>query len=458
MDRAEDREPLVEIDGLQKLFDQSQGVVDTLLGREPQPVRAVDGVSLDICKGDIVGIAGESGCGKTTLGKMLVKLHEPTDGTIRFDGNDITDMTREEERSFRKRVQMIFQDPFESLNPRMTVYDTVAEPLKINDMIEGYEERRERVKQVLEDVGLGPAEVYLDAFPDELSGGERQRVAIARALVVDPDFIVCDEPVSMLDVSIRAGVLNLMKRLQAEYDLTYLFISHDLSLIRYMCDRAGIMYLGNMVEQGPTDDLIDDPKHPYTEALFDAVPDVELGEERRRANATGEVPSPRNPPSGCRYHPRCAHIIPPDRWQGSQEAFRRAYQFKLKLRRGDIDPDTAANDAATVVEEGLTLDVPEEYRTDEEIDSGGTRVDMSSLDLPADAHTALTEAAEAVIGGDTDAALSALDDVVTTPCESRQPQPQPSGTRQVACHLYDDASFEHLDSSEADFGAAAAED
>ncbi|UIO98455.1 ABC transporter ATP-binding protein [Halobaculum sp. CBA1158] len=462
MDRAGDREPLVEIDGLRKLFDQSQGVVDTILGREPQPVRAVDGISLDIYEGDIVGIAGESGCGKTTLGKMLVKLHEATEGTIRFDGTDITDMTREEEREFRKRVQMIFQDPFESLNPRMTVYDTIAEPLKINDVIEGYDERRARVKEVLEDVGLGPAEVYLDAFPDELSGGERQRVAIARALVVDPDFIVCDEPVSMLDVSIRAGVLNLMKELQDEYDLTYLFISHDLSLIRYMCDRAGIMYLGNMVEQGPTDDVIDDPKHPYTEALFDAVPDVELGDERRRANATGEVPSPRNPPTGCRYHPRCAHIIPPDDWTGSQEAFRRAYQFKLRVRRNELKPDSVEDDAVdrteALVEQGLTLDVPEEYRSETEVESGGHRVDMAELDLPADARRALTEAAEAVAEEDTEAALAALEDTITTPCESRRPDPQPEGTREVACHLYDDGIIGELQDSNAEFNAAAAED
>ncbi|QZX99661.1 ABC transporter ATP-binding protein [Halobaculum rubrum] len=462
MDRAEDREPLVEIDGLRKLFDQSQGIVDTVLGREPQPVRAVDGVSLDIYQGDIVGIAGESGCGKTTLGKLLVKLYDPTEGTIRFDGNDITDMTREEEHAFRKRVQMIFQDPFESLNPRMTVYDTVAEPLKINEMVDGYEERRTRVKEVLEDVGLGPAEVYLDSFPDELSGGERQRVAIARALVVDPDFIVCDEPVSMLDVSIRAGVLNLMKELQAEYDLTYLFISHDLSLIRYMCDRAGIMYLGNMVEQGPTDDIIDDPKHPYTEALFDAVPDVELGAERRRANATGEVPSPRNPPSGCRYHPRCAHIIPPDDWTGSQEAFRRAYQFKLKLRRGDISPNTlddaVRDEVEALVEHGLTLDVPEEYRTETEVETGGSRVDLGGIDLPTSTHRSLTEAAESVLEDDTEAALEALEGEITTPCESRTPQPQPSGTREVACHLYDGGDVESLGGSDGGLGAAPTED
>ncbi|ESP89400.1 ABC transporter ATP-binding protein [Candidatus Halobonum tyrrellensis] len=451
MDGTDDREPLVEVENVRKLFDLSQGIVDTVLGREPQPVRAVDGVSFEIQRGDTIGIAGESGCGKTTLGKLLVKLYEPTEGTIRFDGREITDLTNEEEREFRQRVQMIFQDPFESLNPRMTVFNTVEEPLKINDMADSYDERRRRVKEVLEDVGLGPADVYLDAFPDELSGGERQRVAIARALVVDPDFVVCDEPVSMLDVSIRAGVLNLMKRLQDEYGLTYLFISHDLSLIRYMCGRAGIMYLGNMIEKGPTDDIITDPKHPYSEALFDAVPDVALGDERRRANATGEVPSPRNPPSGCRYHPRCAHVIPPDDWTGSQDAFRRALQFKLKVERSDIGPETVdgsdtSDPTRELVEHGLTLDVPEEYRSETEMETGGSRVDLTAVDLPSDAREALFDAAEALNGGDRDAALGALDGVVTTVCEREYPEPRTAGSRSVECHLYGDDATSATDS------------
>jgi peptide/nickel transport system ATP-binding protein len=218
-------------------------------------------------------------------------------------------MDGEERKEFRQQVQMIFQDPFESLNPRFTVADIVTEPLKINDMGDSYEDRRQRAITALQDAGLEPAEQYLERFPRELSGGEQQRVAIARALVVDPDFILADEPVSMLDVSIRAGVLNLMKELREKYNLTYVIISHDLSLIRYMCDRTAIMYLGDIVEIGETETVINDPKHPYTEALLDAVPVPEPRGGRQRANIKGEIPSPENPPSGCKFHPRCPEYI-----------------------------------------------------------------------------------------------------------------------------------------------------
>ncbi len=322
----------------------------------------------------------------------------------------------------------------------MTVFQSVVEPLKINGIGDGYRDRREQVIQVLNDVGLSPAEAYLNEFPKELSGGERQRVAIARALVVNPDFVVCDEPVSMLDVSIRAGVLNLMKELQDEYGLTYVFISHDLSLIRYMCDRTAIMYLGGIVEQGPTDEVVNNPKHPYTEALFDAVPEISPGTQRQRANVTGEVPNPRNPPTGCRFHPRCSKIIPPEDWTGSQEAFRRAFSFKHRIQTGDIsvtdieERHAEQRDAVDrILELGLTLELPEEHQLPGE--KTGT-VDTNTLDMPRQAENALRSATRDLLDGDTEDAMEQLDREFSTICEQEMPQLREDGDQVTACHLY----------------------
>ncbi|MFB6094610.1 MAG: oligopeptide/dipeptide ABC transporter ATP-binding protein [Halanaeroarchaeum sp.] len=437
-------DPLIEIDEVSKHFDTTVGVTDRLLGRDPRPVRAVEDVSMTIEEGDVVGIAGESGCGKTTLGNLLVNLHDPTEGTIRFDGMDLTEMDSSQESAFRKRVQMIFQDPFESLNPRKTVFDSVAEPLRINDIGETYSDRRERVASVLEDVELQPAERYIDQFPGELSGGERQRVAIARALVVDPDFVVADEPVSMLDVSIRAGVLNLLKDLQEEYGLTYVFISHDLSLINYMTEKTAIMYLGDVIEYGETDELVSNPEHPYTKALFEAVPRADPTLDRQRANVTGEVPNARDPPSGCKFHPRCPSVIPPDSWSGSQEAYRRLYQFRNalaeeELDRGDVTgEDEDLSESALVdrlLEHGLELDVPEEHRKEgEEIGEG---VDLSLLDMPEEALAVLRDAARDLLEGDYDRGVERIDERYQSVCATTHPTSPSETSDPPACLLFD---------------------
>lgn len=302
-------EVLLEVDDLKKHFKVNQGWIASLVesfGRgEPDYVHAVDGVSFELREGETLGLAGESGCGKTTTGMSLVKLHDPTAGDIVYDDTRLSEASDAEIKQFRQNAQMIFQDPFESLNPRMTVYDTVAEPLRIHDI----RNETARVQRALEFAELLPAEHYFDQYPHELSGGQRQRVAIARALVLDPDFIVADEPVSMLDVSLRAGVLSLLDRMTDEFGLSVVYISHDLSLLRHMCDRLAIMYMGKIVEKGPTDQIIENPQHPYTQALINAVPVPDPGVGRERVELQGEVGDVIDIPTGCRFKNRCSEYI-----------------------------------------------------------------------------------------------------------------------------------------------------
>ncbi|MDH4117410.1 MAG: dipeptide ABC transporter ATP-binding protein [Acidimicrobiia bacterium] len=291
-------EPLIKVRGLRKDFPVRAGLLQRTVGE----VRAVAGVDLDIARGETVGLVGESGCGKTTLGRMLVRLLEPTAGTIEFDGTDIAHLKGSTLAPFRRRVQMIFQDPYSSLDPRTPVGNSIAEGLRIHGVGDAVE-RRSPVSRMLELVGLKPE--HAGRYPHEFSGGQRQRIGIARALILEPDFVVADEPVSALDVSVQAQVLNLLKELQSELNLTLVFVAHNLAVVEHISDRVAVMYLGRVVEVTDRDTLYRNPLHPYTEALLSAIPVADPDRPRDRQILQGEIPSPLNPPAGCHFHPRC---------------------------------------------------------------------------------------------------------------------------------------------------------
>ncbi|WP_066413080.1 ABC transporter ATP-binding protein [Halorubrum aethiopicum] len=364
-------DPLLEVRDLCKYFSEEGGMLGGVtfdrefpfVKRRRGDVRAVESVSFDIKKGETLGLVGESGCGKSTLARTVLRLLEPTSGSVYFKGEDLATLSGEPLRRKRKDMQMIFQDPQSSLDPRMKVGPIVEEPMKAHGMLDE-EGREERAKELLEKVGLDPQ--HYNRYPHAFSGGQRQRVNLARALSVNPDFIVCDEPVSALDVSIQAQVLNTMRELQEEFDLTYLFIAHDLSVIRHISDRVAVMYLGQLVEIADKEELFENPKHPYTRALLDAIPVPDPRSEGRTALLTGDVPSPIDPPSGCRFRTRCPSLIRPEEYEMSDREWRRVVEFQRAVKRrsfettdraeirrryfDDAEPD---GEAGTLVDEAI---------------------------------------------------------------------------------------------------------
>ena len=353
------RGALVQTDDLRVWFPIKSGI---LLDRHVGDVKAVDGVSLNIERGETLGLVGESGCGKSTVGRAILRLYEPTGGKVVFDGQDITELGEAELRPLRRRMQMVFQDPFASLNPRHSVGRMVAEPLRVHGLA-GRGQARKRVRELLEVVGLPPDAA--SRYPHEFSGGQRQRIGVARALAVNPDFMVLDEPVSALDVSIQAQIINLLEELQREFDLTYLFIAHDLAVVRHMSDRIAVMYLGAVVEVSPADDLYDNPLHPYTISLLSAVPlpDPVAERERETILLQGDLPSPANPPAACRFHTRCPFVQPtrcteerPELRPFGDSTHLVACHWAEQIRAGEIAP--VEREAELVAQPGEPAYVP----------------------------------------------------------------------------------------------------
>ncbi len=458
-----DSEPLVSVRNLKKHYPVRKGFISRQVG----VAKAVDGISFDIYPGETVGLVGESGCGKSTAAEAIIRLEEPTDGEVIFNGEitgiengrngsgsvidrlrklvrgdssngaehheptrDVTTFDKRRLKAFRRQAQMVMQDPSSSFNPRMTVGQAIGEMLLVHGM-KNRQQRQEIVQDLLERVGLSASDY--DRFPHEFSGGQKQRIGLARALVLNPDFIVADEPVSALDVSIQAEILSLIKGLQDEFGLSLLFISHDLSVVRQICDRVAVMYLGEIVEMAATETLFDDPQHPYTEALLSSIPTPDPRQKLAGIELTGEVPSPENPPKGCRFHTRCHRIIQPDGVEIEQSDWQSIVDLGSRVIQGRVDPDalvesivsidTSIDDVDAVTRSQFGEQLRDEYDVPQTIDNS---------DLERLVETGI----DALFDGELEQAGAIFDNGLATPCRSRQPADvDVAPGHRARCHL-----------------------
>ncbi|QUO47323.1 ABC transporter ATP-binding protein [Halorubrum ruber] len=431
-------EPLLTVRDLKKHYPIRKGVFNRQVGA----ARAVDGISFDIAEGETLGLVGESGCGKSTAASSIIHLEEPTSGEVVFNGNgregatrnpdgshpnDVTEFSDEELKEFRRGAQMVFQDPSSSFDPRMSVGNAVGELLKVHGMSDRHR-RRAIVEDLLERVGLSASD--FDRYPHEFSGGQKQRIALARALVLNPDLIIADEPVSALDVSIQAEILSLIDDLQDEFGLSLLFISHDMSVIRQICDRVAVMYLGEIVEIGPVEEIFTNPQHPYTEALLSSIPTPDPRASVGGIELKGTVPSPTNPPSGCRFHTRCHKVIQPDGVDVDQDDWRGLLNLRDKINTGEIDVEQVRENVAASGTEPTDSEVQAEIRR--EFDIGET------IDDPELEET-LTEAMNLLLDDNAEMAGEFLSDEVTTPCAQTEPSKTAHASdHESACLLHED--------------------
>ena len=414
-----DDDPLLSVRDLKKHYPVKRGFLRRTVGH----VRAVDGIDLELRRGETLALVGESGCGKSTAARSLLHLESPTGGEVRFDGASVGSFDDGELNQFRRRAQLLLQNPDEAFNPRIPVGESVAEPMDIHGVSDP-ERREELVADRLERVGIDPETA--DRYPHEFSGGQKQRLALARALVFDPDLLVADEPTSALDERVQTRILSLLETLQDRHDLAILFISHDIRTVRRFCDRVAVMYLGEIVERGPVEAVFEDPQHPYTQALVDAVPTLDPGERGEAKPLGGDVPDPADPPSGCRFHTRCPVVIPPEAFDIDAETFRTVLNLRLAVAADDIDVERLRGRLNDASDERLRTALRERYGVPDSLSDG-------------DAERALSAALDSLLAGDEEAALEQLETSFTTVCERREPETHDTPVGSAACHRRDES-------------------